>query len=595
MTIPQLRTGQVITTFGPGAMVDLPDDSVIIGGLDHWAYDPGKIEVIHEPRLVAKLRDLLSIDALTLRKPPASPDSLQGSMANISAWRFPEYYIVQDTVITPQGYRARRLVHQRALQNKKYRDENRKLQTVVPVRFVRACPKGHVGDISWKAFVHRGIDCGRELWLEERGTSGDLSEVWVRCECGQERSMNDAALLKLKALGHCDGSRPWMGANSKERCGQLNRLLIRSASNAYFPQLLPVISIPDQDEPLVPVVQALWDNYLQFVESESELARERRRPEVKNAIDEYSDADVWRVIQSIRNGGSANEDSVKDAEFKALAAAIAELGVDEPDGDFFARRLDTEKWMAPWMTGISKVVLVHRLREVIAQLGFTRFEAAGPDIHGELSMGIERAPLAEEINWLPAKENRGEGIFIQFGETAIRQWLSKETVRERGRTIYRGFERWKQEHENSSREFPGLPYYMLHTFSHLLITAISLDCGYPASSIRERVYASDGQYGVLIYTASSDAEGTLGGLVEAGRAIKGHVWRALDMASLCSNDPVCAGHSPEAHDPLPLHGCACHGCVLIAETSCEQYNDFLDRALVVETVDNLGSEFFPPI
>jgi hypothetical protein len=157
-----------------------------------------------------------------------------------------------------------------------------------------------------------------------------------------------------------------------------------------------------------------------------------------------------------------------------------------------------------------------------------------------------------------------------------------------------GFDSWLAERSNSHRKWPYLHYYLLHSFSHLLLTAVALECGYPASSIRERIYAlpSTG-YGVLLYTATSDAEGTLGGLVEAGRRIQEHIRTALEMGELCSNDPVCAQHEPHnSHERRFLHGAACHGCLLIAETSCEQHNDFLDRALVVPTVDNLGIEFF---
>jgi hypothetical protein len=135
---------------------------------------------------------------------------------------------------------------------------------------------------------------------------------------------------------------------------------------------------------------------------------------------------------------------------------------------------------------------------------------------------------------------------------------------------------------------------MLHSFSHLLITAVALGCGYPASSIRERIYAiPQVGYGVLLYTGTSDAEGTLGGLVQVGRRIYESVRSALDLGELCSNDPVCAQHEASSdHEHRFLHGSACHGCVLISETSCEQQNDFLDRALVVRTVQNLGAEFF---
>jgi hypothetical protein len=119
---------------------------------------------------------------------------------------------------------------------------------------------------------------------------------------------------------------------------------------------------------------------------------------------------------------------------------------------------------------------------------------------------------------------------------------------------------------------------------------VSLECGYPASSIRERVYAGESGYGILLYTGTPDAEGTLGGL---RRRIERHLESALGMAPLCSNGPVCAAHRPDNHqEERFLHGAACHGCLLIAEPSCERRNEFLDRALVVATVEGPGAEFF---
>ena len=177
-------------------------------------------------------------------------------------------------------------------------------------------------------------------------------------------------------------------------------------------------------------------------------------------------------------------------------------------------------------------------------------------------------------------------------------WLQRPVVQDRAKMLAGGFGAWASSHPTSSREFPGVPYYLLHTFSHLLMTAISLDCGYPASSLRERIYAlpAEGElpdrYGILIFTGSSDAEGTLGGLVEAARRIKDFARKALELASLCSNDPICAHHQPGEHDHAPLLGAACHGCLLVPETSCEQRNEFLDRALVVSTVEACGAEYF---
>jgi hypothetical protein len=246
------------------------------------------------------------------------------------------------------------------------------------------------------------------------------------------------------------------------------------------------------------------------------------------------------------------------------------------------------------MAPVERVVLVHRLREVVAQVGFTRFEASSPDVEGELQMGVQAAPLARETTWLPAVENRGEGVFIQFKKAAIDEWLKRPAVLARGKDLMAGFDSWKAAHPHSARAFPGLAYYLLHTVSHMLLTAVSLECGYPASSIRERVYALEAGYGILLYTGTQDAEGTLGGLVEAGRQVARHLQAALELARLCSNDPVCAQHDPPGlHEARFLHGAACHGCLLVAETSCEQQNDFLDRALAVPTVDDGGAEFFP--
>jgi hypothetical protein len=247
------------------------------------------------------------------------------------------------------------------------------------------------------------------------------------------------------------------------------------------------------------------------------------------------------------------------------------------------------------MKPIERVVLVHRLREVSALVGFTRFEALGPDTEGELESGVRLAALAREPTWVPALENKGEGVFLQFRREAVVEWAGRSPTLDRARQLEAGFDRWRHDHHGSRRKFPGAPFIMLHSFAHLLITAVSLECGYPASSIRERIYAvPDIGFGVLLYTGTTDAEGTLGGLIQVGRRIHEHVRAALEMGELCSNDPVCSQHQPQSeHEQRFLHGAACHGCLLIAETSCEQHNELLDRALVTPTVENLGAHFFP--
>lgn len=589
----QIRESQVISTYGPGSMVDFPDGSVIIAGLDQWEYQHDGIPIIEEPRLVEKLRRILQIPNLTLRKPPPANDQPHGFHPKIVGFKFPEWFIVQFAVETLQGFRRRKLVHLNNLNNNKFRDDDGQNKMVVPVRFVRACERGHIGDIDWKSFVHgTHTDCPRQLWIEERGTSGDLSEIWIICECGVERPMSQAARRELRALGRCNGSRPWLGAGTRESCGQDNRLLIKSASNAHFPEIMSVISIPDPRGAIDEEISYLWDDFFSQVHNIEDLQREKRRRTVAERLQGLKDEDVLAAIQRRRNGADQIDRPVKEAEFEALSTAAEEIGVDEINGDFYARTLHKSNWESPLIAGVERIVLVHRLREVAALVGFTRFESRGTDIQGELSLDVQRAPIALQQNWLPATENRGEGIFIQFRNESISAWLNKTDVKSRGTQLLNGYTRWMQEHNIQANHFPGIAYYFLHSVSHLLMMSISLECGYPASSLKERIYVGDNRYGILIYTGSSDAEGTLGGLVLAGKDIKRHFITALEMGTLCSNDPVCALHIPSESDSQHLLGSACHGCLLVSETSCEQHNQFLDRALVVPTIENLGVNFF---
>jgi hypothetical protein len=592
----QIRQSQLVTSFGPGSMLDLPNHSVLVGGLETWSTPTDEII---EPRLVEKLKNLFDPPLLVLKlySPPPDPDDPLHPQTGITAWQFPEWFITQDidSDASHGSVRARMLVHRNRLTKGKFIDDDKKKRSVVPVRFVRACRSGHIGDIDWFGFVHGGpTECRRQLWIEERGTSGDLSEVWIRCECGKaERSVFQAADMKIRALGHCDGSRPWLGPYSKEKCGEPNRLLIRTASNAYFGQSMSVISLPDRNDTVRTAVESVWE-FLSEIEDEESVAYERKKQRVRAVLDGLSDSEVFQEIRIRRGQSLEQRKSVKQAEMETLIASKDELGDVKPDGNFYARCLPNETWQAPWMGSIERIVLVHRLREVVAQVSFTRFEAISPDINGELEMGVRRASLAREVTWLPGIENRGEGVFIQFKSKVVEDWLAKKAVERRGESLLSGFETWSEEHHSNKRHFPGLPFIFLHSFAHMLITSVSLECGYPASSIRERIYSIPNLgYGILLFTGTTDAEGTLGGLVQVGRRIHNHIRAALELGQLCSNDPVCAQHSPvNAHERRFLHGAACHGCLLISETSCEQHNEYLDRALVVPTVDNTGAEFF---
>ncbi|HAK94223.1 MAG TPA: hypothetical protein DCM87_04280 [Planctomycetes bacterium] len=588
----QIRSGQVITTYGPGALIDLPRHSAIVGGLDTWPRTTALNE-IKEPRLAHKLQTMTKVAAPQLFAPPSDSGEPGKRATGIVAYRFPQWFVVQDEGGGQGRDRSRRLIHRKALDKGRLDG-----QKVVATRFVRACPRGHVDDLDWYGFVHGPEDsCRGQLWLDERGTSGDLGDLFVRCNCGKSRSLSDAMLVETNPLGFCRGARPWLGPNSEEGCKLHSRLLIRTASNAYFPQVVSVLSLPDRAGAVETAVEELWDD-LNIVEKAEDLAFLKKKPKVAERLDPFRDDEVLDAIRAKKNG-AADERPVKQVELAALLASPEGFGDDVPvDPDFHARRLPDAAWRrAGCWPEIEAVFQLHRLREVMALVGFTRFEAVTPDINGEYETDVERAVLAVEPTWFPAVENRGEGVFVQLGAEAVTRWLDRPAVAARLKALESGHERWTKTRK-SGLPFPGGPYILLHTLSHLVLQSLAMRCGYPASSIRERIYADAEaeRYGILLYTGSSDAEGTLGGLVQQARHMDAHIGHALRMSALCSNDPICAQHAPgESMECRWLHGAACHGCALVAETSCEMRNNYLDRALVVPVLGVADAAFFKAV
>jgi len=613
----ELRQSQLISTFGVGAMVDLPANSVIISGLSYWQ---GQRQPLWEERLQRKISHILKVDQIKLYSPPRESQS-DFSLAYINAFIFPTWFLGQvNETISRNGkeYRTRPFVAWGAIKAGKVKIEGKSVP-VVPLRFVQGCVNGHLSDIDWYMYVHQGKEsnCRGQLWLDEGGSGNDFEEIFVRCEaCKKYRALAQAKLPNSKVLGPCQGHRPWLGSKGKETCiaykldesgevvatekPEYNRLLVRSASNAYFSQTLSVISLPDSDAQLKKAIDRFYEEDLQYIEDTNDLKRELRKPKFAD-LATFDSQKIWEEIQRRKSGQRTVEKSIKQVELEALLSASLD---GQPNShcdtqDFDARTRPPDTIPDKWKPYINRIVLVHRLREVIAQIGFTRFDAYLPNIEGELedlALNVRLAALDFEKDWVPAIENKGEGVFISFHKSLIEEWCNRPPVKARAKILIEGFNRGLQAKGISSDKypFPGIPYIMLHSLSHLLITSVSLDCGYAASAIRERIYANDTGYGILLYTGTSGSEGTLGGLVELGKRIEYYLEKALLFGQLCSNDPICAQHNPnDMQESRFFHGAACHGCLLIAETSCERRNEFLDRALVVNTVEELGAAFFP--
>jgi hypothetical protein len=534
------RLSQVVSTFGPGAMIDLPTRSVIVGGLELWEMKSNSFATISEPRLAMRLEQLLKSQGrlddtkiLSLRTPPLSDGKPGGLPSYIITPVFPAYFVceqVETAIIDSRSARRRRLVRWQDLDTaggrRKFVFDGGKKSNVTPIRFVCACEKGHLQDINWKWVVHGTEPCQEPMWVEEKGTSADPADMSVVCGCGKHLSLQ--TLFQAGRLGTCLGERPWLLDRDPNGCDQKLKLLTRTATNTYFPQVYAVISLPIEEDALMQLVEEI-SGELSNVQSVQDVAGAKRfNSKVSATLSPYSDEDIYARLMRIREGATAStKQSPKLSEFEVFASGRPEIGQNHPGAKLYAQTLPRSAWADPEseldLSAIKNVIAVHRLREVSCLYGFTRFDAAPTSADGELEdiqLAVRGAPIARDADWLPAIKQFGEGIFIHFDEAAIQRWLS-EAAKARHDKLVGGYLNWTKRFASKPPKFPGTAYVLLHSLSHALIAEIALDCGYPASSLKERVYAlssplSGGacdRCGILIYTATAGSQGTLGGLV----------------------------------------------------------------------------------
>lgn len=610
---------QLLLTYGPGAMLDLPDQAVIVSGLQGWRYGP-HMKTVAEDRLIALLRDQLG-DKLSptfsgLRQPPEQDEERRDERApGVEVLLFPSWFTVDDDGNASDGggdnalantEKRRRMVefdHLTVTKGGKlsYKDERGKRREVNPIRFVAACTKGHLQDIGWRYLVHRNGDqaCRKPMYWVERGVSSDPSDISVRCTCGSMLTMAD--LYKPKFLGTCRAESPWLQPQRlhDEECGIDLRLLPRSATNTYFAQTVTVISLTNSDNRVRQAIQEFRDKINDIID-EPNFLRLLRKPTIAgDAFSEFSDEDIMRAMEEERSGSTfASSTNPRIAEFDLLASGTNFIGHDGPTSHLFAETLPADQinLEAPWDGFLESVVKVHRLREVTCLYGFTRLEpppTAAESELDEIQLAVDGAVLSRNVEWLPAIEQFGEGIFLHVNPEFLNHWRDRPAVGDRALVLREGEGR-EAERFGRPPSHLGIAYWALHSLSHALMSELSLECGYPLSSLKERVYSSGAgqadRYGLLIYTSTAGGQGTLGGLSGVAPRVGELLTRAMKRLELCSNDPICAEHSPNGdHDDRHLHGAACHACLLIPETSCEARNTRLDRGLLVPTV--IGSRF----
>ncbi|MFA0888186.1 MAG: DrmB family protein [Synergistales bacterium] len=607
--VGEVRPSQLLWTYGPGALIDLPNLSVLTMGTDAWS--PERCETIQEARLLENVRRVLGPQVEALRLPPIQREEFLDPFSaeayvGVPVKPFPrwlrcvkcgllspfdaELFEIKEDRFRPE---RTRFVHRGCRGSKG--DKPPTDADAVPARFLVACKGGHLDDFPWGWYLHGGpSSCKGTLRFFESGASLQTENLWVKCDtCGAAKNMAQAfGKAGRENLPSCRGRHPHLDRFDPRGCDEELRTVLLGATNGWFPITLSVIAIPLGEKP---IVQLIADNWIFFEDVESEKEAEKwLKKLIKTGqlpgLEVFDASQAWKAIQDFRSGASRLDfpQDLKEPEWEVFTRA--DPPTDYPH--FMTKKVDTPKGFE---NEISRVLLLERMREVNALIGFTRVE---PPDEGTAEHPVHRAPISSgSPRWVPATHVHGEGVFIQFDTGVLEAWSEKNPVKKIDEKLRLGYRGWQTKRKLDSNEgYPGIRYVMLHTLGHLLIRELALECGYSAASIRERIYADTeegkDQAGILLYTAAADSDGTLGGLVELGKPEHlGRILRqALDRARVCASDPLCAEHDPGKDQSL--HGAACHACSFVSETSCEKGNRFLDRSLVVPTLEIRGAAFF---
>ena len=605
-----IRRSAVVSTFGPGAVVDFRSEggavSGIAAGLEEWdrSFPPAGLangQVVHEMRLQKKLR------VGGFRIPPVireernkgeNPDPRR-----LVAVRFPKWLQCPNCdTIKPEtrwkndpgnAYRYCATCSEQTPGDGKV--------FVIPVRFVMACKHGHVDEFPWDWWVDHKPDCTyanpdkshRHRGLILRSEKPGLAGLILSCpKCDARRSMDGVLSKKTWKRGpKCRGYRPWL-AGADENCDKEQYAVQRGASNLYFPVTESALSIPPWSDRLQETLGTWWDSLVRLDDpSRLEDYIMLHRNDFKNIL-KALDMSTVELAVAIRTRLTSHEqlqtDDLRPAEYRQFVTETGRSRI--PDINFETRRETVSAEISPW---VSRVVRAVRLREVRAIRGFTRINPPGDPDSPEVAR-LSKKPL----DWLPAIEVRGEGVFLALNQERLSKWETRDDVIARISVCeLRHQADWKERYGDDARPpQPITPRYMLcHTLAHALLRQLTLECGYSSASLQERIYAGfgdDPMAGLLIYTATPDSDGTLGGLERQGKTsrITGILLRAIEAIEWCSSDPLCITDMMGANRSYS-HS-VCHACCLVPETSCEAFNSFLDRALLTGDGTGSGLGFF---
>jgi len=629
------RPSSLLYTYGPGSIMDLPGFSVMPAGLDDWDriwQRRDSIPTIDEPRLLKVVRLHLGDQVDSLRPYPWQPkqgvNAKEGSDLGVPARVFPQWMrctgcdflgpVSRFHYENSHPFRPDKaqFVHRNCPGRGRVSGTGKRERQAVPAPHLLTCTNGHLDEFPYSLWVHRGKPCpgGEAPRLKMRDASvGKSSGARIECAlCGASRGMAEAqgASGREKLPQKCRGRHPHLDIFEKN-CNARPTLILMGASNLWFASTQSIIVLPrtevEEKGALADRLRgalgleriARYSTNLEFIRELAETA----------GIDlaEWTDVDLAVLIAEILNPDDDAKREKRLATWDPVELLVPEWNYLQrpslfPKQDNGSGLMVTEMPVAENLKPlVTRVVAIDRMKRVNAFIGFTRLDAM--DRANDAGNRMVKLTRLGRPAWVPATEDRGEGIFIQLDLDLVATWeqgiqstalwqAHKDAHR---RNFQRRFSETAKVVDPDSR-MPEPRYWLLHTLAHALIRKMAMQSGYGAASLSERIYAwpaapgREAAAGIFIGTTASDSEGTLGGLVALAEPAKlgPLIVSALRKTSRCSSDPVCAMRTPSDPEDF-LHGAACHGCSFVSETSCEKANRFLDRRLLITLPNGTGT------
>ena len=604
-----VRLSHLLRDCAPGAIVRGPESLMVVQDTRTWDR-PGSDPRDREIRYVERVRNALGIDR-ALCAPPRAAERGGTVIGWIPALRFPTWMRCLRCGLlhrAPWRSRAHAEGDQREGEDGGKRRDDRCRECgnrLEQAPWVLVHAEGYLADVPWHHLAH-----SQSRNPEQKGCRPDGWEPYLRLDeaaaergivctrCGARENLRSGALPRIP-FPASTWQQPWVreppAQTPKEPAWLVEINDVRVHSSATRTALV----IPPESRIRVgTVTDRLYGSARDRRRISNARNRLARRNAVRRLATEYrcTTAEIEAAIEEIDrgyplHGQSITADDLLADEYQALIQEIPDLRDDED----FVTEHHSEGWNTLGRTleagttrraasAVSRLIAVNRLKEIMVCEGFRR----GGDSDGRLTP----PDLSGESGWLPAIELYGEGIFFTLSEEPLRRWEAEEAWRERAEAFARRYV------ERAGSVAPELevevsPRFLLcHTFAHLVIRALEAQAGYPAASLKERIYCKTGEHpmaGILIYVAVADEEGSLGGLMEMARPERflRLLARAFEAASWCSLDPVCSER--EGHGPGLLNRAACHACALLPETSCAYGNVLLDRTFVKSALADLGA------